>query len=75
MIDVSVQLKRRCVVFEVEDYLCFGTPNDLHTYEYWQSFFHKCSWHKYSVNRDPQANKNESITRDGDRVREAPVNL
>ncbi|MDD5691126.1 MAG: sugar phosphate nucleotidyltransferase [Candidatus Omnitrophica bacterium] len=24
------------------DYICWGTPDELHTYEYWQSFFHKC---------------------------------
>ena len=46
-------------VFEVDFYVCWGTPNDLRTFNYWQSFFHKCSWHPYSVNNDP------TITEDG----------
>lgn len=25
-------------VFEIQKYICWGTPNDLRTYEYWQSF-------------------------------------
>lgn len=28
-------------VFEVESYICWGTPNDLRTFEYWESFFKK----------------------------------
>ena len=38
-------------VFEV-DYICWGTPDELHTYEYWQSFFHKCPWHPYDYHSD-----------------------
>ena len=26
-------------VFEIEKYVCWGTPNDLRTYEYWESYF------------------------------------
>ena len=25
-------------VFEVEDYICWGTPNDLKTYNYWLDY-------------------------------------
>lgn len=25
-------------VFEIDKYICWGTPNDLRTYEYWQNF-------------------------------------
>lgn len=39
-------------VFEVDYYVGWGTPNDLKTYEYWQSFFHKCSWHPYRLEKD-----------------------
>jgi len=28
-------------VFEVENYLCWGTPNDYMTYSYWSEFFSK----------------------------------
>jgi len=40
-------------VFEVENYVSWGTPDEVRTYEYWQSFFHKCDWHEYAVERDP----------------------
>ncbi len=59
MIGIAARLGRKCVVFEVDDYICFGTPNELRTFEYWQSFFHKCSWHRYTIERDPQANEND----------------
>jgi NDP-sugar pyrophosphorylase family protein len=39
-------------VFEINYYVGWGTPNDLKTYEYWQSFFHKCSWHPYNLKQD-----------------------
>lgn len=39
-------------VFEVDHYVCWGTPNDLKTHQYWQSFFHKCSWHPYRKEKD-----------------------
>lgn len=39
--------------FEVAHYICWGTPNDLRTYEYWQSFFHKAEWHEYALEKDP----------------------
>jgi len=28
-------------VFEVDKYICWGTPNDLRTYQYWESYFQK----------------------------------
>lgn len=59
MMGVLPELGLKCVAFEVSDYICFGTPNDLLTFEYWQSFFHKCSWHPYSINRDPFANSGD----------------
>ena len=40
-------------IFEVEHYVCWGTPQDYQTFEYWQSFFHKCDWHPYSLDQDP----------------------
>ncbi|MBF0239356.1 MAG: glycosyltransferase family 2 protein [SAR324 cluster bacterium] len=26
-------------VFEIDQYICWGTPNDLKTYEYWENYF------------------------------------
>ena len=39
-------------VFEIDDYICWGTPNDYETFVYWQSFFHKADWHPYSLEKD-----------------------
>lgn len=36
-------------VFEVKNYICWGTPNDYKTYNYWRDFFNKCSWHPYNI--------------------------
>ena len=38
--------------FEVDQYICWGTPNDLYTYRYWQDFFNKVSWHPYDYQTD-----------------------
>ena len=39
-------------VFEVDNYICWGTPDDYETYKYWQEFFHKCNWHPYHKELD-----------------------
>lgn len=39
-------------VFEVENYICWGTPDDYETYLYWQKFFDKCIWHNYQICND-----------------------
>lgn len=39
-------------VFEVENYICWGTPSDYKTYIYWQDFFDKCNWHPYKKELD-----------------------
>ena len=38
--------------FEIDHYICWGTPNDLRTYRYWQKFFNKVGWHPYAYNED-----------------------
>ena len=42
----------RCRLFEVDSYLSWGTPDDLRTFEYWQSCFHKWLSHPYRLERD-----------------------
>jgi hypothetical protein len=39
-------------VFQVENYICWGTPDDYETYLYWQRFFDKCEWHEYTIDKD-----------------------
>jgi NDP-sugar pyrophosphorylase family protein len=39
-------------IFEIDSYLCWGTPNDLRTFEYWQSCFDKWPGHPYRMEND-----------------------
>jgi bifunctional N-acetylglucosamine-1-phosphate-uridyltransferase/glucosamine-1-phosphate-acetyltransferase GlmU-like protein len=34
-------------VFEVKNYICWGTPGDYETYLYWQNYFHDNKKHPY----------------------------
>lgn len=52
-----IELGLNVKVFEVDDYICWGTPNDYETFVYWQSFFHKVDWHPYSLEKDITINK------------------
>jgi dTDP-glucose pyrophosphorylase len=52
LINDAIALGLKCSVFEVDSYLCWGTPNDLRTFEYWQSCFHKWNSHPYSLSLD-----------------------
>ena len=49
----AVALGLHCRLFEVDSYLSWGTPDDLRTFEYWQSCFHKWAGHPYRVESDP----------------------
>ena len=51
-INDAIDLGLRCYLFEVDNYLCWGTPNDLRTFEYWQSCFHKWNGHTYRLELD-----------------------
>ena len=52
-----IELGYNVKVFEIDNYVCWGTPNDYETFTYWQSFFHKVSWHPYSLQNDPTVAK------------------
>lgn len=51
-INDAVELGLRCHLFEIDSYLSWGTPNDLRTFEYWQSCFHKWITHPYRLELD-----------------------
>ena len=51
-INDALALGLSCRLFEVDAYLCWGTPNDLRTFEYWQSCFHKWASHPYRLEHD-----------------------
>ena len=39
-------------IFEVDNYVSWNLPDELKTYQYWQSFFHKVDWHPYRLDHD-----------------------
>jgi len=39
-------------IFEIDNFLCWGTPDDLRTFEYWQSCFDKWTGHPYRLELD-----------------------
>jgi dTDP-glucose pyrophosphorylase len=52
LINDSIRLGLNVKAFEVEHYVCWGTPDDLRTFEYWQSCFHKWHSHPYRIETD-----------------------
>lgn len=56
-IDILVKMGYKAKVFEVDHYVCWGTPNDLKSFNYWQSYFHKYKSHPYNLEKDPKVNK------------------
>lgn len=52
MVNDAIALGMKCRLFEVDSYLSWGTPNDLRTFEYWQSCFHKWISHPYRLEND-----------------------
>lgn len=59
LINDAIALGLECRLFEVDSYLCWGTPNDLRTFEYWQSCFHKWGSHPYSLALDDRVRKEQ----------------
>jgi len=51
-INDALDLGLRCHLFEVGSFLSWGTPNDLRTFEYWQSCFHNWKGHPYRLELD-----------------------
>ena len=51
-INDAIESGLRCELFEVDSFLSWGTPNDLRTFEYWQSCFHKWAGHPYRLQND-----------------------
>jgi len=51
-INDAIELGLKCRLFEVDSYMSWGTPNELRTYEYWQSCFHKWAGHPYRLEKD-----------------------
>lgn len=59
LIGELINLGYKIKAFEVDDYICWGTPDDYETFVYWQSFFHKVPWHPYTLEKDTTVNGNK----------------
>lgn len=47
-INDCIEMGLKCVSFEIDSYICWGTPNDLATYHYWESCFDKWNSHPFN---------------------------
>lgn len=47
VINQNIKAGLNVKVFEVDNYICWGTPDDYKTYNYWKDFFTTCKWHPY----------------------------
>jgi len=56
-INDAIAMGLQCHLFEVDSFISWGTPNDLKTFEYWQSCFHKWSHHPYRLELDPKVDR------------------
>lgn len=52
VINQIIELGYKVKVMEVDKYICWGTPNDLKTFEYWQEFFDEMDFHEYKKVKD-----------------------
>ncbi len=48
LINDAIKLNYNCIIFEVESFICWGTPNELKTFKYWNDCFSKWKSHIYS---------------------------
>ena len=49
-INDAINLGYNCKIFLVDDYLPWGTPNELKTFKYWQEYFNLWKNHPYKIN-------------------------
>ena len=61
-VNEALLLGFHCKVFNVDHFISFGTPNDLKTFEYWQSCFSKWSAHPYELKLDRMIPKDKILT-------------
>ena len=52
LLNTAIELGYKVKNFEIDHYICWGTPNDLKTYRYWQKFFTTVDWHPYDYFQD-----------------------
>jgi NDP-sugar pyrophosphorylase family protein len=57
IINQNIKNGLRVKVFEVMNYICWGTPDDYETYLYWLRFFDKNKSHDYKIINDTTSKK------------------
>lgn len=53
-VNLALELGLGVRLFEVQHYVGWGTPDELRSFEYWQSCFHKLARHPYRLAKDPR---------------------
>ena len=51
-INDAIKIGLRCYFFEIDNFFPWGTPDELKTFKYWQSCFHKWKFHNYDMKKD-----------------------
>lgn len=59
LVNDAITMGYNCKIFLVDSYLCWGTPADLETFNYWQACFHKWNHHPYTLQSDFMIDKND----------------
>ena len=62
VINDAIEQGLKCKLFEVDYYISWGTPNELKTFEYWQSCFHKWKSHPYSLYDDNRVTFDDALS-------------
>ena len=63
-IKAGIELGYTTRAFEVEKYICWGTPDDYKLFVAYQSLFHKLNYHPYSLEKDCSASKDKVVELD-----------
>ncbi len=42
-----IGMGKKVVAFEIDHYICWGTPNDYNTFNYWENYFKNLAQHPY----------------------------
>ena len=51
LINDAIMKGLKCVAFDVDYYICWGTPDDLETFNYWADCFDKWQFHSFSKDK------------------------
>ena len=52
-VQVLLERGRRAKLFDVRHYICFGTPDDVRSFEFWATYFDQATHHPYRSAQNP----------------------